>query len=189
MRSIHAFQRTVLLAALLTFVSASGAMAVGAPVYSWRLSLSDVDPDVIEGPAFPGFGTVYLWLSCNAFDGAAAFGGHVTATGGAFIAGFAPTPGVLNAGNATDLLLAIGGCPDGPFRAGSFTVIGTATDMCMDNPVTVDCDQINPLEFASAFTGLSAGGGSVCEFGNIFCETGPTAVEESSWGSLKSLYR
>lgn len=189
MRSTHLSRRALLLAALLTFVPASGAMAGGTPVYAWSLSFSDTDPLANEGPALAGFGTVYLWLSCSANDGAAAFGGHVTATGGAFLAGFTPSASVLNAGTATDLLLAVGGCPSGAYLVGSFTVIGSATDMCIDNPTTVNCDLINPIEFPSAFTGVSAGGGTVCEFGNVFCETGPTSVEESSWGSIKGLYR
>lgn len=170
---------------LLASVSVVTAEAYGE-YYGWTLSFTDTDPEQNVGPAFPGFGTVYLWMFCNQIDGAAAYGANVTATNGAFIAGFTPVAGVLNAGTATALALAIGGCPNGPIVIGSFTVVGTATDMCMDTAITVDCDQITPTEWASAVRGLSAGGGTICETGDL-CIGDATAA--SSWGAIKGLYR
>lgn len=181
MKRFRTSTRLLVLVSLLLLVSASGVLA---QEYGWTLSFSSSEPLVSIGPAFPGLGTVYLWLFCNYGDGAAAYGANVTATNGAFIAGFTPVTGVLNAGTATALLLAIGGCPDGPVLVGSFTVVGTATEMCMDTAITVDCDLIAPGEYPSYVRGLSAGGGGVC--GHL-CEF--VATEESSWGSLKGLYR
>jgi hypothetical protein len=169
----------------LALVLTSGAMAAGE-TYGWTLSLSNTDPLVNAGAAFGGVGTAYLWLNCNSVDGAAAFGCNVTATNGAIVAGFTASPGVLNAGTATAPALAIGGCPSGPFLAGSFLVVGAATDMCLDTAITVDCDQIHPTEWPSAVIGLSAGGGVVCETGD---QCTPVSTEESSWGSIKTLYR
>lgn len=179
-------KRILTIVSVLSLVLASGAMA---EPYGWSLSFSSTDPDVNAGAALPGFGTVYLWLRCTTDvdpGGAAAYGAHVSATGGAFIAGFTPSAGVLNAGNATDLLLAVGGCPTIATVIGSFTVVGGVTDLCMENAITVDCDLITPTEYASAVIGASAGGGVVCVTGTQ-CE--PVSTEESSWGSIKGLYR
>lgn len=184
MKRIRTIRRAFALASLLSLVLVPGAMA---GLYSWSLSFSDTDPQVNAGPSLPVVGEVYLWLFCSD-EGAAAFSAEFTATNGAFLAAFTPVPGVSFTGILPSPQLVLGGCPSGPFLVGSFTVIGVDTDICLENAITVDCDPVDPMGWPSGVIGASAGGGTVCELGNVFCE-GPVSTRENSWGSVKGLYR
>ncbi len=100
--------------------------------------------------------------------------------------------GFLNAGNATGLLLAVGGCPSGPINAGSWLAVPVlpAWQFCLGgNRLSVDC-QINPVAWLSDVKGFANGGGFlICIEGmNDDCG-GLDAVESSSWGKVKTLYR
>jgi hypothetical protein len=169
--------------------------------YGWSLSGSSVDPFANTGPdPPPGTFTVYLWLYCSADDlplpgGASAAEFDVQTSAGWSVIGFTPSGGVLNAGTPTALLLAIGGCPGGPFLAGSFTLFdaaGTGGEACLVPSamnginVTVDCDALTPLQHDNAITGYSTSG--------VPCFVGPMclwtdALSETSWGSVKGMYR
>jgi hypothetical protein len=103
---------------------------------------------------------------------------------------FNPENGYLNAGSATAVLLAVGGCPMPPIRAGFFIIIDTGGNMVPGGArLTVDC-VINDA-YESGSTGWSSDGSPVVEFtvnGGTGC-TPTTAVEGASWGSVKNLYR
>jgi hypothetical protein len=165
--------------------------------YQWTLSLSNTDPFVNTGAPVAGLVPVYLWLAGNVpglpdpgCAAAAEFDMDITNWSNF---GFSPVAGVLNAGNENALLLAIGGCPQGPFLAGSFNLFdgtGAGGDACLVPSaangfnVTVDCDPIAPQNHDNAIIGVSTIG-DPCEVGQL----GEVAVEASTWGALKGLYR
>jgi hypothetical protein len=195
---------TKLATALVLTLAASTAAMAGGPgtgQYEWTISFSDTDPNVQTGADFAAFGTLYLWYTgCNTIPAgagmsAAEFDAAVT---GWNLVGFNTANGFLNAGTATALLLAVGGCPTGPVIAGSWTALGTAGKLALKASATngvvgtVDCDIINPVIWSFPTNmriagAISAGqAGPVQDWGNG-CNTDP--VDSSSWGSVKSLYR
>jgi len=159
--------------------------------YTWHLSYSSSDPNVhTQAPVpSPGQFKVYLWLKYTGADGMSAAELGIQYSG-YFGHSFTPLNGVLNAGNADNLLLAVGGCPMGPFLAGSFgdyidldggggmLCIGNTTEFAMRN-VTVDC-ALNPSPHDNGVIGCADDGTTPCS---------TTAVEAVTWGGGKSLYR
>ncbi len=108
------------------------------------------------------------------------------------IFGFNVSNGFLNAGTATNLLLAIGGCPDSPLAAGSWPAFSSvaAWEFCLGGlNVTVNCDPL-PAITANDHKGFSNNGfPRSCQSGLDFeCEH-PHSVEPTSWGKVKTLYR
>ncbi|GJM43709.1 MAG: hypothetical protein DHS20C21_05510 [Gemmatimonadota bacterium] len=185
-------KRILTIACLLSLVVASGAMAED---YGWRLSFSNTDPadSTATVPATTPH-SVYLWLNCTNLDGMSAAEFTAQFPAGFFGHGFTPMNGVLNAGNATNLLLAVGGCPMRPFLAGEFgpylDFTGAGGSWCLvpsptGNNVTVDCDPVSPIAHDNAITGCATNGNAICRTGT--CE--PVSVEGTSWGSIKTLYR
>jgi hypothetical protein len=71
---------------------------------------------------FPlGTGQLYLWYYCTSHPwGLAA--AEFDVGGSIAVHSFTPMNGFTNAGDATHLLLAVGGCPGGPLLAGTFQV-------------------------------------------------------------------
>jgi hypothetical protein len=107
------------------------------------------------------------------------------------IAAFNVANGYLNAGTATHLLLAVGGCPAAPVRAGEWLILkATPVDLCPGGAnVTVDCSP-DPQAWPNDFIGYSELG-TPCEDprpGEI-CLEDPFSVEQTSWGRVKQLYR
>jgi uncharacterized repeat protein (TIGR02543 family) len=134
--------------------------------YNFSISASDTQPFVNTAPPAGGIRNLYLWMTCGE-EGIAAFQGSTT--GSLVPLSFIPSPGIYNAGDADDLLLAIGGCPTGEsinLLLGSWLVIDQGGDLCFalsegaDLFAAVDCDSIVPtlsldprvLGFASAGT-------------------------------------
>ena len=162
--------------------------------YGWKLSGSSTDPNANTGAAIGGTPfTVYLWLDCTNFDGMSACEFSLQTTW--FNAGFTPSAalGVLNAGNSTDLLLAVGGCPMAGSIMGSWVFIdftGLGASACLVNSPggengTVDCDTVDPQIHPNAVVGYSTDATPPCTLD--LCTT--VAVEPSTWGGLKGLYR
>lgn len=167
--------------------------------YGWTISKSQVDPFENTGAPTGGVDTLYLWYQCNVGDGLSAADLVATgsfATGGSVLA-FNVMNGFLNAGNATSLLLAVGGCPPGPIVAGNWLVLHAVPgDLCLGpgvvypTPVAVDCSA-NPTAHPADYIGYAdTAFGPPCshfESGDQICET--ISVEETSWGTIKGLYR
>jgi hypothetical protein len=104
---------------------------------------------------------------------------------------FNPANGYLNAGNATRLLLAVGGCPNGFIVAGSWLLLPgvSSWELCLAGKgLTVDC-QINPVAFEHKSIGFLNGGSSYTCPTMLDDECDGIAVEPTSWGKMKSLYR
>ncbi len=181
------------------------AFAGGSGSYLWTVSSSNSDPNVNTGPDTIGINTLFLWFveSCNPgteFGMSAAEMGFKT-LGDWQILGFNVQNGFLNAGNQNNLLLAVGGCPDGPVVAGSILANSTGGVGGVNLGVnseqsgtasTVNCEPLpDQFEWPTAvrFVGFQTAGhvgtpqnhGSSCG--------GIVSVEPSSWGTVKALYR
>jgi len=181
-------KRILTIVSVLTLVMAAGAQAED---YGWSLSFSSTDGGVNTQDFVPSPGQffIYLWLDCTLADGMSAAEFDVTPPAAYFGHAFTPLNGVLNAGNANNLLLAVGGCPTGPFLAGQFggyiNLFGNGGAMCLDGArVTVDC-ALNPSAHPSAVNGSADDSSEPCVVG----ECSGDAVEDASWGSIKGLYR
>jgi hypothetical protein len=173
----------------------TGVAHAGPYDYGWALSASDTDPAVQTAAPAAGVRSVHLWLVCTADDGAAAAEFDLDITGDMQVLGFSPVAAVLNAGNETELLLAIGGCPSAPFRAGSFNVFSAVDGvgrLCLVPSatnglnVTVDCDPIAPLQNLNAVIGFSTDGTDPC-----LDQASPCLipVDDTSWSAVKGMYR
>jgi hypothetical protein len=158
--------------------------------YGWTVSSSDSDPFVNTGPLAPGLVTLHLWYACNSNDGMSAAEIDPVINLPNVIAAFNVANGYLNAGTATHLLLAVGGCPDASVLAGSWLIIkATPVDLCPGGAnVTVDCSP-DPSAWPNDFRGYSELG-VPCEDSNPenLCH-GHNSVESTSWGRVKQLYR
>lgn len=98
-------------------------ISYGSFEYGWSLSASPTDPYENTGPLDAGTDSLFVFLSCNRWDGAAAAGfSFVTDDSSLVITAFMPESNVINAGTDTDPLLAIGGCPSGPALIGALVV-------------------------------------------------------------------
>jgi hypothetical protein len=186
------------LATLLLLVGLLPAPAAQAQAFSWTVSNSITNPLSPSGPIGAGpnmfAGNLYLWLYCAYDNGmAAAEMDVVELRGGGAPTGFAPLNGFLNAGMATALLLAVGGCPHGPVVAGVFSVGSDAfvpdIEICLvpsaanNRSITVACSGIG---YVNNVLGFAKIGSSSC-FDVLLCFDLP--VQDTSWGKLKSLYR
>src|SRR4030095_5695876 len=83
--------------------------------------------------------TFYLWFACSS-EGMASAEMELIAPAGTILA-FNVMNGFLNAGTATHVLLAVGGCPQAPLIAGSVLAFHTSSfAICIGGSnVTVDC--------------------------------------------------
>ncbi len=178
-----------------TVVAMILALAAGASAdvrYGWTLSSSNSDPDLHTGVSNPSAPfSIFLWLQCSPDSGMAAAQFSLSTPGGVTNFGFTPAGSFLNAGNSVDLLLAVGGCPMGPILAGSWGFFPTAAgNYCLvaspgeSERLTVDCDTVNPLTHPSTAIGFGVDGDPSC-IDNLCA----SAVEPTTWGAIKSLYR
>ncbi len=99
--------------------------------HEFSISASDTDPFV--NTAVPAGGTrpLYFWATCLEEGLSALEAGVVTDMP---VTGFTTSPDVYNVGTATDLLLAIGGCPEGPevdFLIGHWSVVDEGGTFCL----------------------------------------------------------
>jgi hypothetical protein len=165
--------------------------------YGWSVSANPSQPCANTGFFAPGFVTLYLWYSNNSPDGlSAADIAVVTSPPGAVtILAFNTSNGFLNAGSSTGLLLAVGGCPDGPIAAGNWIIQAhvPSWELCLGgNNLSVDC-QINPVAWPNEHLGFANQtdlSGACCSlFGPCEEHCGTVSVDSESWGGIKSMYR
>jgi hypothetical protein len=166
------------------------ALAVNANAqqrYGWTVSGSPTNPCQTTGNV-SGVASIYLWYCYNSPDGvsAADISVVVNPAGSALPLAFVTANGFLNAGGPSNLLLAVGGCPDGPILAGNWLaqVILPSFEWCLGGlNSSVNCD-INPLLFPNDHHGFGNGGFVVACVSGMDENCQPTtAVESSSWGS------
>ena len=89
--------------------------------FGWTISGSQTSPYENTAAAPGGTGQLYLWYVCGSHPQGLA-SSEFDVGGTIAVHSFTPLNGFLNAGDATHLLLAIGGCPMGPILAGTFQV-------------------------------------------------------------------
>ncbi|MDP6461893.1 MAG: hypothetical protein QGH59_08935 [Gemmatimonadota bacterium] len=188
-------KRILVLAALVLF-SLATVPGAHAEKYAWTISSSTTDPCANTAAPAGGVGFFSLWVGGDGdyTDGwsAAEFdiGGTMT------VYAFAPENGVLNAGGATNLMLAVGGCPDTAFVAGTIMAQAAGGTLYPEDSaanglnVTVNCAATDM--FLNDYIGLSTDGSAPVESvgnqeGSTLCGTTPR--ESESWGGVKALYR
>ena len=186
---------TILVVAMLAVAPAAMAQSFGWTVSNSSTSALSNGPGPI-GPGPSAFaGNLYLWLYCGTPGGmAAAEFDVVELRGGGPPTGFGPLNGFLNAGTATALLLAVGGCPSGPVLAGAFSVGPDAflpdIEICLvpsaanARNITVECG--TGLGISNDVVGFAKTSAASCVAASL---CGPVSVESSTWGQIKGLYR
>jgi len=184
---------TILVVAMLAVAPAAMAQTFG-----WTVSNSSTDHTSNTGPIGAGpsmfAGNLYLWLVCDGTGTAgmaAAEMDVVELRGAGAPTGFGPLNGFLNAGTATALLLAVGGCPMGPVLAGVFSVGPDAflpdIEICLvpsaanNRSIVVACGGVG---YNNDVVGFAKTSPASCV--QPLCQV---SVEESSWGSIKGLYK
>ena len=176
----------------LTIVSALCLCAVmnssaHAAIYGWTVSKSAVDPLINTGLPTGGVDTLFLWFYCSN-EGMASAEMSLDSIPPGNVLAFNVMNGFLNAGNATNLLLAVGGCPNAPVVAGSILITHfVPVAVCLGGAnVTVDCSP-NPQAWPHDRKGYADAALPLCLSDTAtLCVV---SVEESSWGTIKSLYR
>ena len=177
----------------LTIVSALCVCAVmstsaHAAIYGWTLSESDTDPLDQIGTPNGSTDNLYLWFYCSD-EGMAAAEIDLVSTPPGQVLAFNVMNGYLNAGNATHLLLAVGGCPEAVIVAGAALILHFAPlAVCLEGAnVTVDCSP-DPLAWPHDRYSYTDIGLPLClSDTSPICES--FSVEEESWGKIKTLYR
>jgi len=159
-----------------------------AAFYCWNVSKSSTDPFINSGSPTGGVDTLFLWLAGSS-EGMAAAEMTVDSLPPGQVLAFNVMNGFLNAGDATHLLLAVGGCPSGPLVAGSILILHFAPlAVCLGGAnVTVDCSS-DPQAWPNDCRGYADLGLPLClNDTETFCDY--VSVEDQSWGTIKSLYR
>jgi hypothetical protein len=187
---------TVMLAAALMLPTAASAQGSGN--FEWTISSSNVDPFVNVDTVAAGTAFFYLWYTGCGPQGMASAEFELKGQGGILPIAFTTNPGWLNAGNATYMLLAVGGCPAGPEVAGQIIASVTTTDGAIGLgsatatglATVVECSTLNLNDWPvlTRFVGFASTdySGTPQDHGNG-CTT--DAVEPTAWGTLKALYR
>lgn len=176
--------------------------AQGLPDYLYfdlTLSASASDPFVNSGPVSGSTLDLYLWLVCeeSGLDGVWSVSCEFTPPPGVVTLGFDPLGGCLNAGDDTDVLLAIPGCPQGPQTLGVWYVMSTMSgSYCLGPHPEWGLATGTYCDCLSCFTpgrvrqiGYAAGGGTATCIQTEGFACGPTSVDPSSWGRVKALFR
>lgn len=139
-------------------------------VYDFSLSGSGTDPLANAVVPVEGIRSVYLWMTCGP-EGLATLEAGVSGT--LIPLGFEPMNGVLSAGTATDLRLAVPACPTGlqaafvlgrwtfwePPGGGTFCLAPSAGGAISAS----DCDPVQPMITRGVgFRGFDSAGGVPC---------------------------
>ena len=159
------------------------------PIYTWTLSHSQTDPLVNSGQPNVSTDNLFLWFYCSS-EGMSAAEIDLVSTPPGQVLAFNVMNGYLNAGNATHLLLAVGGCPNAPIVAGAALILHfNPLAVCLEGAnVTVDCSP-NPQAWPHDRKGYADLGLPLCLSDTVGLLCVGVSIEESSWGTIKSLYR
>jgi hypothetical protein len=167
--------------------------AYDGPVYTLGISASDTDPDVHSSPPTGGIRYLYFWMTC-APEGWTAL--ELQTTGTLDPLGFVPLNGVLNAGSAHHLLLAVGNCPSGlhlDLLLGYWVVQDAGGELCVEAPDggvfgVVDCVLPQPnLTLDPRLTGFSSAGTPPCDVGQNGCAGPGPRPTDAAWTAIATL--
>ncbi|MGQ0723096.1 MAG: InlB B-repeat-containing protein [Candidatus Eiseniibacteriota bacterium] len=159
--------------------------------YEISISASATDPSINTAAPTGAARTLHLWLTCSD-TGISALEADVT--GDLPVLAFAPAAGVLNAGTAQNLLLAIAGCEStGAMLLGSLVVTDTGGSVCLGPSAAhgvlaaVDCTTFGPS--SPQVTGFSSSGAAPCAVaGNACLVPAPSVARVGAQGeSIQSL--
>jgi hypothetical protein len=146
--------------------------------YELAISASGTDPFVQTAPATGGPRELHLWVSC-AETGLAALEAGVS--GSLPVLAFNPANGVFNVATATELRLAVGGCPSSPYRLGSWWVDDRGGELCLVPSVSegilgvVDCAGL-PTISVPGVRGFSSSSVEPCRSASCSGEPAAAAV-------------
>ena len=162
--------------------------------FAVSLSASDATPSAHHVPEVGEQFYVYLWLTCGMDGGSpssmASFEADVVSNYA--VTDFEPMSGVLSAGTAQHLLLAVT-CsqPPPPFLLGRWTVgnpdAAPSGSVCLQSCGAECCEFQFCWDGNAGVHGFAVGDSLSCSADNG-C-VAPTAVEPFSWGSAKVRYR
>lgn len=143
--------------------------------YEFSVTADSTDPRANTAAPTGAPRNLYLWLTCTD-DGLAALEAGVNTTLPVYA--FNPLNGVMNVGNATQLLLAVPGCPIGAsvdHLLGYWVVQDSGGTLCLGPSaanstfVAVDCDGLAPASHEPTLVGFSSSGSPPCEVGETAC--------------------
>jgi hypothetical protein len=198
-------KKMMTIAVLLAVIALPATALAQTGYFSWSISADNMDSNV-NTPANPGAGvqTLYLWFveGCNPVGAGESPGIQaaefdlVTGTSDWSILAFTATNGFLNAGGATNLLLATP-CVSTPVVAGNILVsstgnpgrVGMTVSAANNKAVSVDCNVFEEFAWPGLvrFRGYATSDNSLpAQDHGEDCTT--TAVEDDSWGAVKALY-
>ncbi|MFN8176876.1 MAG: FlgD immunoglobulin-like domain containing protein [bacterium] len=149
--------------------------------YEFSISASATDPAVNYAAPTGGLRPLYLWATCSE-RGLAAFEAGTSST--LPLAGFVPADGVLNIGQGSDLLMAVGGCPTGPNvdrLLGYWNVLDTGGEVCLGASAAhglfgaVDCSSLPSFWPDPRVQGFSSSADAPCLVGTNACG-GPVSL-------------
>ena len=182
-------RRFLTIASILMVLSCVTSATAGE--FGWTLSASSTDALANTGSPLAGLVNVYLWFYCTNTLGLAS--AEFDVTGSAAPLSFTAANGFLNAGGATNLLLAVGGCPGGPLYAGTFLIFdaaGLGFNLCTvpsaGNGLNVSVECVTLQTYENDFIGFASDGTNPCTSVDNLCLVG---LDGQSWGEIKSLYR
>jgi len=159
--------------------------------YGWSISHSVTDPMQTSGLPNGDIDNLFLWYLCSDYtDGMSAAEMTLVSIPPGQVIAFTPMNGFLNAGTATNLLLAVGGCPSAVVVAGRILILHFAPlAVCLGGAnVTVDCSP-NPQAWPHERRGYTDADLPLCLTDSEFLCVWPVSVEKSSWGWIKNIYR
>ncbi len=137
--------------------------------FEFSISASASDPFVNTAAPTGALRELTLWMTCGE-EGLSAL--QARAIGSLNPIAFSPAPGIFNVGSATDLLLAVSGCPIGTqttFAIGTWSVLDMGGTLCLDDAssphpfIAVECDEVEPsIVMNPRLVGFSSTGGPPC---------------------------
>jgi hypothetical protein len=162
--------------------------------FEFSISASASDPFVNTDVPTGGLRELTLWMTCGE-EGLSAF--QARAIGTLNPVAFTPAPGIFNVGSATDLLLAVPGCPMGAqttFAIGTWSVLDFGGTLCFDTApsphpfIAVECDEVEPsIVMNPRLVGFSSTGAPPCILDEHPCVGGgvePLADAEAIGGNV-----
>jgi hypothetical protein len=186
------------LAALSLFVATMAPSASAEhPVYGWTISASNTDPYMNWGSFSFGLLILKLWYACDENDGTlGAEFDIVSMNPNNVILEFVEKSGFVNHGSGTTLLLQVGECAYAPINVMDIHVFSTVPGQYCFAPSSmngwkqaVDCQEPVPEIWPIQWIGYSNDDNPPCNKKFDGCLKQPVAVEDGSWGRIKSIYR
>jgi hypothetical protein len=168
---------------------------------AWVISNDPADP--LANTASPANGPTTLYLWAYVMEGPP--GGSLglawaelalVTSGNLSVDSIQSMNGFSVSGNADSLYIEVGGCPSGPVSAAILHCTDFGGQICFGAPPSgLNCSALclgggDPVLWHNAYIGFASDGGQPCYDDPIWVPCGPpVSVENTLWGTVKSLYR